>query len=178
MTKIRFTLNLLFVIGFVLFSCNDNTVNQKEKTLNPKEVSNALAEVHRRNIKIEDQQIDDYLQRRNWEFTRTESGLRYKIYKKGIGLYPKEGQKVVLEYTINLIRGDVVYDSKKDGDKVFIIGQGDEPTGLQEVVQLMRVGARAKVILPSYLAYGLIGDENRIPSNASLFYDIYLKEVR
>jgi len=32
MTKIRFTLNLLFVIGFVLFSCNDNTVNQKEKT--------------------------------------------------------------------------------------------------------------------------------------------------
>jgi len=178
MISMRFISALLLISIFTLYSCDDNQIKKKKKALNPKEVSNVLADVHRRNIKIEDQQIDDYLQRRDWDFTRTKSGLRYKIYKEGIGLYPKESQRVVLEYTISLIRGDIVYDSKKDGDKTFIIGQGDEPTGLQEAVQLMRVGARAKLILPSYLAYGLIGDENRIPASATLFYDLYLKEVR
>ena len=178
MISMRFISALLLISIFMLYSCDDDQIKKKKKALNPKEVSNALADVHRRNIKIEDQQIDDYLQRRGWDFTRAKSGLRYKIYKEGIGLYPKEGQRVVLEYTISLIRGDIVYDSKKDGDKTFVIGKGDEPTGLQEAVQLMKVGARAKLILPSYLAYGLIGDENRIPASATLFYDLYIKEVR
>jgi len=169
---------LSFALTFLMFtvSCDNDSPKQKSK-LDPREVQNQLAEVHKRNIKIEDRQIDDYLQRRGWEFKRTKSGLRYKIYQEGIGLRPREGQRVKLEYTLNLIRGDVVYDSKKDGPKVFVVGEGDEPTGLQEVVQLMRVGARAKVILPSYLAYGLVGDEKRIPPNATLFYDLYLVEV-
>ena len=174
--KLAYILILLItVLSFT--SCFDDKPQKKVKHLNPKEVSNNLAKVHKRNIRIEDQQIDDYLQRRSWDFIRTKSGLRYRIYQEGVGLRPKDGQRVVLEYTVNLIRGDVIYDSKKDGVKTFIIAQGDEPTGLHEAVKLMKVGARAKLILPSYLAYGLIGDENRVPASATLFYDLYLKEV-
>jgi len=164
--------SLMFSIG-----CGDPKKNGKPFQLDPKKVENTLAELHKKNIKIEDQQIDDYLNRRGWDFTRTKSGLRYKIYKEGIGLKPKEGQGVVLEYQLNLIRGELIYDSKKDGVKMFTVGEADEPTGLQEVVQLMEVGSRAKVILPSYLAYGAVGDENKIPPRATLFYDLYLKEI-
>ena len=60
----------------------------------------------------------------------------------------------------------------------FVIGEGDEPSGLHEMVKLMRVGAKAKVIIPSYLAYGLVGDDNKIPPSATLFYDLYLVEVQ
>ena len=162
---------------FALVSCNEPQEKPHRLKLNPKEVSDDLAKVHKRNIAIEDQQIDDYLERRGWDFIRTKSGLRYRIYQDGVGLHPKDGQRVVLEYTVNLIRGNVIYDSKKDGPKVFVIGEGDEPTGLHEAVKLMRVGGRAKLILPSYLAYGLIGDENKVPPSATLFYDLYLKEV-
>jgi len=166
-----------FIIAWSITACDDEVPVKKRKQLNPKEVSNTLAKVHKRNIRIEDQQIDDYLQRRSWDFVRTKSGLRYRIYKEGVGLRPKDGQRVVLEYTVNLIRGDVIYDSKNDGLKTFIIGEDDEPTGLHEAIKLMKVGAKAKLILPSYLAYGLIGDENRVPASATLFYDLYLKEV-
>ena len=173
----QFIIFLILITTFAISSCGGEDSIHQQKQLDPKEVSNSLAKVHKRNIKIEDQQIDDYLARRSWDFTRTKSGLRYKIYKQGIGLQPKEGQRVVLEYTINLIRGDVVYDSKKDGLKIFIVGKGDEPSGLQEAVQYMKMGGRAKLILPSYLAYGLIGDEKNIPASATLFYDLYLKQV-
>lgn len=177
MIRNSYSIWVFFVLFTMLSSCWNEKTPQDRKVLDPKEVTNSLVEVHKRNIRIEDQQIDDYLTRRNWVFIRTNSGLRYKIYDEGIGLRPESGQRVVMEYTINLIRGKIVYDSKKDGLKTFIIGSGDEPTGLQEAVKLMKVGSRAKLILPSYLAYGLIGDEKSIPPNATLFYDLYLKEV-
>ncbi len=174
---IKKIVSLSFIVLLLILIACDNDVNQTPLQLDPKKVENKLAEVHKKNIKVEDQQIDDYLERRNWDFVRTKSGLRYKIYDEGIGIKPKERQGVVLEYTLNLIRGDIVYDSKTDGLKLFVIGTGDEPTGLHEIVQLMQVGAKAKVILPSYLAYGVIGDEKKIPPRATLFYDLYLKEV-
>ncbi len=174
---IKKIVSLSFIVLLLILIACDNDVNQTPLQLDPKKVENKLAEVHKKNIKVEDQQIDDYLERRNWDFVRTKSGLRYKIYDEGIGIKPKERQHVVLEYTLNLIRGDIVYDSKTDGLKLFVIGTGDEPTGLHEIVQLMQVGAKAKVILPSYLAYGVIGDEKKIPPRATLFYDLYLKEV-
>jgi FKBP-type peptidyl-prolyl cis-trans isomerase len=176
MIKHNWFIYFLLMFGLSFTACRNNQKQQVPK-LDPKEVQDHLAEIHKKNIKVEDRQIDDYLERRGWHFKRTKSGLRYKIYKEGIGMKPQEGQTVKLEYTLNLIRGDVVYDFKKDGPKVFVIGEGDEPSGLHEVVQLMRVGSRAKVILPSYLAYGLIGDENKIPPSATLFYDLYLVEV-
>jgi len=171
-----FAFVMIFSMLFII-ACGGGDKPVKPLQLDPKKVEEKLAEVHKRNIKIEDRQIDDYLERRGWDFIRTKSGLRYKIYKQGIGMKPKPGQTVVLDYTVNLIRGDLVYDSKKDGKKIFVIGEGDEPSGLQEAVQLMEVGARAKVILPSYLAYGAVGDEKKIPPRATLFYDLYLKEI-
>lgn len=172
-------LAVFLVFGFMslIYSCEFGDSNGNPIQLDPKKVENKLAEVHKKNIQVEDRQIDDYLERRGWDFIRTKSGLRYQIYQKGIGLNPREGDGVVLEYTVSLIRGDIVYDSKKDGLKIFEIGTSDEPTGLQEIVQLLPVGAKAKVILPSYLAYGAVGDENNIPPRATLIYDIYLKEV-
>ena len=172
--KYSYLLFLMLLVG--LNSCFDDP-KPKDVDLDPKVIEQQLAEVHKQNIKVEDQQIDDYLNRRNWDFKRAKSGLRYNIYKDGIGLYPQEGQRVVLEYTVSLIRGDLIYDSKVDGVKIFTVDRDDEPTGLHEAIKLLRVGAKAKVILPSYLAYGLIGDENKIPPSATLFYDLYLKEV-
>jgi len=43
---------------------------------------------------------------------------------------------------------------------------------------LMNKGAKAKFILPSHLAHGLLGDENKIPSNATVIYDIELLDFK
>jgi len=51
-------------------------------------------------------------------------------------------------------------------------------TGLHEGVKLMHVGEKATMILPSHLAYGLIGDEKRIPPRASVLYELELLSVK
>jgi FKBP-type peptidyl-prolyl cis-trans isomerase FkpA len=82
-------------------------------------------------------------------------------------------QQVILTYTISLPDGTECYrNTDKPGS--FVIGRDQVESGLHEVLLLMHLGDRAKVILPSHLAFGLTGDSGKIPSHATLIYDLHL----
>jgi FKBP-type peptidyl-prolyl cis-trans isomerase FkpA len=49
--------------------------------------------------------------------------------------------------------------------------------GLEEGILLMHKGGKAKFILPSHLAFGLIGDQNKIPGKSTLIYDVNLIDL-
>jgi len=141
-------------------------------------VEKLIVETNKENITIEDRQIDDYLARRNWSFKKTASGLRYTIYRRGGGLQPKSGQRVSLEYTLSLIRGDEVYNSLDQGPMIFTVDHEEQVSGIHEFVKLMHVGDKVKLIVPSYLGYGVTGDEKKIPPRATLIYDLSLMRVQ
>jgi FKBP-type peptidyl-prolyl cis-trans isomerase len=103
---------------------------------------------------------------------KTSTGIRILIVKPGIGPVAQPGKIATLSYTVTLLTGDTVYTAEKDGPLVFEIGKGQVITGLEESILLLRVGDRAKIIIPSHLAYGLIGDQKKIRHKASLVYDI------
>jgi FKBP-type peptidyl-prolyl cis-trans isomerase len=94
------------------------------------------------------------------------------VTKKGIGAKAEEGRTVKLDYTLSLLNGDTVYTASKDGPIVFQVGKGQVITGLEEAILLLKVGDQAKFIIPSHLAFGLIGDQKKIRQKASLVYDI------
>jgi len=50
-------------------------------------------------------------------------------------------------------------------------------SGLHEVMKYLREGDRAVVIIPSHLAFGLLGDLDKVPPFSTVVYDIYLAEV-
>ena len=166
------------MLSLLFTSCDNEVKQQVKKGLDKRKVEQVLAEMNKEYIDVENQQIDDYLNRRNWNFTKTKSGLRYHIYKEGVGQSPITGSTVSIEYEISLIRGEVVYSSKELGPKVFVVDKSEEPSGLHEAIKYMKVGGKAMLVIPSYLAYGLLGDENKIPKKATLFYNVYLKEVK
>lgn len=179
MLKFNSIVSMFFigVIVLLLSSCHDDNKNKK-KHIDPTIIAEPLLEFNQQMVSVEDKQIDDFLNRRSWKMTRCKSGLRYMIYKNGVGMTPKEGETVICDYSIQLIRGEEVYNSKRDGQKIFRVDQSDEITGLHELVKYLKVGDQVKAVIPSYLAYGLIGDEKRIPRKASLVFDIKLKEIR
>jgi FKBP-type peptidyl-prolyl cis-trans isomerase len=51
-------------------------------------------------------------------------------------------------------------------------------SGLEEVILFLKKGDRAKIIIPSHLAFGLVGDGNKIPAMATLVYDLELIELK
>ena len=60
----------------------------------------------------------------------------------------------------------------------FEIGKSRVVNGLEEGVLLMKKGGRAKLIVPSHLAFGLLGDPGKIPARAVLVYDVELCDIR
>lgn len=109
---------------------------------------------------------------------KTGTGLRYLIYKKGEGVKAEKEKFVKIKYKVNLITGTPCYSSEKEGPKEFLIGKAEVESGLEEGILLMRVGDKAKFIIPSHLAFGLLGDEDKIPKRATLVYDVELMDVR
>jgi FKBP-type peptidyl-prolyl cis-trans isomerase FkpA len=125
-------------------------------------------------VKTEDQEIEDLIQRYGWTMVKSSTGLRYMIYKHGSGERPVKGKIVTIRYEVRLINGNLCYSSAEKGPKEFKLGQGVVDVGTEEGILLMRVGDRAKFIVPSHLAFGLLGDQDKIPPKSTLIYDIEL----
>ena len=116
-------------------------------------------------------------QHSSWKMIETGSGLQYYIYEKGVGESPKIGSVVDIEYSIKMLDGTICYETEKDEVIELVIDHSEVETGVQEGLKKMRVGDRAKMIIPSHLAHGLTGDLDKIKPLTPIVVDIYLNEI-
>lgn len=109
----------------------------------------------------------------------TASGLQYKILASGDadGDSATLSDTVVVHYRGSLINGTVFDSSYARGEPVTF-DLGSIIPGWQEALQLMKVGDKWAVVLPSELAYGKQGSGQSIAANETLLFDIELLEVR
>uniref|UniRef100_UPI00356A5EFA peptidylprolyl isomerase n=1 Tax=Muriicola sp. TaxID=2020856 RepID=UPI00356A5EFA len=111
-------------------------------------------------------------------FDKTESGLRYKIIQKGNGKKPEKGQRVSVHYEGSLPNGQIFDSSYKRKEPItFQLGVGQVIPGWDEGIGLLKVGDKARFVIPSHLAYGSAGAGGVIPPNATLIFDVELMEV-
>ncbi|MCX6286025.1 MAG: FKBP-type peptidyl-prolyl cis-trans isomerase [Bacteroidetes bacterium] len=125
-------------------------------------------------VRSENDEIEEYISRHQWKMLKTTTGLRYMIYEKGKGKKIKMGGEVRLKYSLTLLNGNAIYNSDSLGIKIIYPGTTEGETGLQEALLFMLLGDHAKLIVPSHLAYGLLGDLKKIPAGATLVYDIQI----
>jgi len=170
---IKRSIILIFIIIF--FSCNrEKNVENKTVIKHSKE---SLEEVNKLLVDKDAELIKSYVDRRGWKIELTESGLWYMIYEKGSGSDIKKGDIITFNYEVWLLNGTHCYSSDKLGSKNFVVGKGGVESGLEEGVLMLKLGSKARFILPPHLAHGLIGDENRIPARATIVYDIEILKI-
>jgi FKBP-type peptidyl-prolyl cis-trans isomerase FklB len=105
------------------------------------------------------------------------SGLQYKILKEGSGVKPTATQTVKCNYRGTLIDGKEFDSSYKRGEPTeFPVGQVIK--GWTEALQLMPVGSKWQLFIPSNLAYGENGGGSMIGPNAVLIFDIELISIK
>jgi FKBP-type peptidyl-prolyl cis-trans isomerase len=156
---------------FSVFSCEEKPQHQPVP-ISKNEMKNSMETANRYLLNEEEEDIANYIKRHGLEMTSTETGLRYQILKQGSEKRIEKGEKVTLEYELGSIAGDLFYSSEKDGVKSFVVGEGGVESGLDEAMTYLHWGDQAKLIIPFHLAYGLHGDDNRIPEYATLVYTI------
>ncbi|MFM9943659.1 MAG: FKBP-type peptidyl-prolyl cis-trans isomerase [Bacteroidia bacterium] len=102
----------------------------------------------------------------------TASGLQYKIIKAGTGAKPAASDKVKVHYTGKLLNGKV-FDSSIERKEPATFGVSQVIPGWTEALQLMPVGSKWEVWIPSNLAYGPTGNE-AIPGGSMLVFEVEL----
>jgi FKBP-type peptidyl-prolyl cis-trans isomerase len=111
-------------------------------------------------------------------FQQTDSGLRYQIIQEGTGQQAAAGQTVSVHYKGQLLDGTVFDSSYKRQQPIdFVLGQGQVIPGWDEGVSLLKVGDKARFVIPSDLAYGSRGAGGVIPPDAALIFDVELVAV-
>lgn len=112
-------------------------------------------------------------------FEKTESGLRYQFIQKGEGKQAAAGKTVSVHYEGSLENGKV-FDSSYPRKKPieFKLGQGQVIEGWDEGIALLRVGDKARFVIPAHLGYGSRGAGGAIPPNATLIFDVELMDVK
>jgi len=105
------------------------------------------------------------------------SGLQYKVIKMGNGPKPTASQTVTCNYRGTLIDGKE-FDSSTRYGKPAEFPVGGVIKGWIEALQLMPVGAKWELYVPSDLAYGENGAGQTIGPNATLIFEIELLSIK
>lgn len=110
-------------------------------------------------------------------FETTDSGLQFAILEQGDGEQPEAGQVVAVHYTGWLEDGTSFDSSVERGEPIsFAIGRQMVIPGWDEGIALLQVGGKARLIIPSDLAYGEAGRPG-IPPNSTLIFDVELVDI-
>lgn len=167
---------LIVVSGF--FSCENRQKSNHNLLNNEQQLKDTLEKVNKYYVQKESDEIDQYIKLKGWEMNTTGTGLRYTITTHGKGDSAKAGMVAKVNYTIKLLDGTICYTSLEKGPKDFLIGQDYVESGIHEGIQLLKVGDKARFVLPSHLAHGFTGDDNKIPPKATLVIELELLSVK
>ena len=107
----------------------------------------------------------------------TQSGLQYEVVKQADGAQPKATDVVSVHYEGRLTDGSVFDSSIERGSPIELPVSGVIP-GWVEALQLMHVGEKIKLFIPSELAYGAQSPSPAIPANSVLVFDLELLGIK
>jgi FKBP-type peptidyl-prolyl cis-trans isomerase len=137
-----------------------------------REQANERAKIEAEKNKVEG---EDFIKKYLTDFpdaVETESGLVYRELVEGFGEKPKEEDRVVVQYTGKLLDG-TIFDSSFNRGEPTTFRIGAVIQGWQEGLQLMNVGSKWELVIPSEIAYGNRSTGN-IPANSTLIFEVEL----
>ncbi|MDR3252522.1 MAG: FKBP-type peptidyl-prolyl cis-trans isomerase [Tannerella sp.] len=129
-------------------------------------------------VRLNKEAGDEFLRinREKTGVTTLPSGLQYEVLKAGEGAKPKASDKVKCHYHGTLING-TVFDSSVQRGQPATFGVSQVISGWVEALQLMAVGSKWRLFIPSGLAYGERGAGEMIGPNSALIFEVELLDI-
>lgn len=136
-----------------------------------------LIEENKRLAQLEETKIQAWVDRNGVPMISTGTGLRFKLVRDLPGDTARPGQMATLNYVVTLLNGDTCYASVAGKPQSFRIEHAQVESGLHEGVQHLSVGDSAVLVIPSALAFGLLGDREKIPMRSTVVYHVGLVKL-
>lgn len=167
---------LFFVISFlIVYSCSSDEKIQNDIDWDKKK----SMDFNKKIAQKEKMDILMYIENhQKLEMDQTGTGLFFQIIKKNEkGILAKPGMEAAVKYKITFLNGDLCYQTPNDEVSYFKIDHSDIESGIQEGIKKMKKGEKAVMIVPSHLAHGITGDQNKIPPATTLVIELQLIDL-
>lgn len=165
----------LISVSFLIFSCGEEEKPKKA----PNWDQNKSTELHQNLSEQEDIDIQLFLANVDKsKIVESGSGLRFITVKPGTGRAILDQETAAVRYSIKLLDGKKCYETEKGRLDEFKVNHSDIESGILEGIRNMHLGEKARLVFPSHLAHGLIGDMDKIPPLSPLVVDIELVEIK
>ncbi|MBE0675718.1 MAG: FKBP-type peptidyl-prolyl cis-trans isomerase [Bacteroidales bacterium] len=125
----------------------------------------------------EEDLIREYIRENNVTVSPTASGLYYIETVEGAGVQPVANDTCGLYFTVWFLNGIKLGEMLEGEPFQFELGQNQVIKGFEEGVSMMKQGGKARLIIPSSLAYGKSGDGYYVPGYTPLLYEMELVYV-
>ena len=135
-----------------------------------------LLQLNRALAEFENENIAEYVAKTDTSFRQSPAAFWYKIEDEGNGAALQRGDKVHILFNLVLLDGSVCYTPDNKGDQIITLGRYDIIRGLDEALLMLREGGRGTFIIPSDLAFGMVGDQNCVGSKQTVIYEILFVE--
>ncbi|MDC1492930.1 gliding motility-associated peptidyl-prolyl isomerase GldI [Flavobacteriaceae bacterium] len=169
---------LRLIIIMTLISCNNYEARYPVNYTDNRKDDNSI--VVNRIIIDQNEKIDIYISKnKENNYINSKKGFWYFYKKKNDSLFESTqfGDLVTYNYSVEDLNNDMIYDAKSIGDQSYIMGKQEIISGLREALQVLKNGETATFIFPSYKAYGIYGDLNKISPNTPIICTIKVKSI-
>jgi len=171
--KNRFLILFVAAAGCI---CSCGRKYQDEKITDP-EAKQHVIDANRALVHDEAKAIDEFISRHQWKMEMTGTGLHYQIYQEGSGIKADGSSVLTVAFKEYLLNGTLCYEYDEQHPLKLVTGKGTLINGLEEGLLMLNEGARARFVIPDHLAYGLTGDEGKIPPASALYCEVHLVKV-
>jgi len=169
--------SIYILLLLILFSCKEQQARRpKQNTVN-----NFYKEVLIQNKKLnalEKERLIKFISKDTvHNFKSSSHGFWYAYITKDTvnSKTPKQNDIVAIEYDIKTIANTLVYNKQ---EITYKVDKQDFIPGLEEGVKLMKEGEEVIFIIPSYTAYGVTGDGNKIKMNQPIKSIVKLNQIK
>lgn len=169
---------VIFILACLCVSCVEKPA---QVPMNKKPVDRTEANIMEANIglvAIEDEDIRRYVDSMKLDLDTTKIGIRYKILSSNpSGVQAKRQQGVKITYSLREFDAQDFCANYTDRTEIVNVGTGDLPRGMDEAILMLHQGETGEFIIPSYLAYGVVGKGQCIASRTPIYCRITLMVV-
>lgn len=103
---------------------------------------------------------------------------KYDVAVTTDNILPKKGDIVKLDFEIYDINNQLIYGKNETSPKVYAVDKQEIMIGLRHAVKLMHKGETVSFIFPSHMAYGYLGDKEKIGTNIPLICKVTLNDIK
>ena len=173
-------LNFIFLLVFLgLNSCSEQEARAPITSSKSNGLLSTISVLKEIN-KAEETKIKNYIKKDSLHsYISSPNGFWYRYIVKNDSdtIFPVKGDIVQISYDLLDLNDQIIYSKETNGIKEYVVDKEDFIPGLQAGIKLMKEGESMKFIIPSFNAFGVLGDEKKIGMNTSIISRITLINI-